>query len=169
MLLKETGFASIETYAPVKNPLSKCFMARAVDDDYRLLWQPLQAPRSSKLHELEERDLVMVGTAGSNAARLADCLQELVASRHDTVCRFDTLNQLIDVQLPSGCTVLGLGELDEPMFKALSSSSWEGFKKATTSASLILWLTTGIMTGTEPFSTMVLGCFRSIQYELSQS
>lgn len=172
VLLKETGFAGVETYAPVKNPLvnaATCFMTRAVDDDYRLLWQPLQAPRPSKLHRLEGRDLVMVGTAGSNAARLADRIQELVAGRYDTICRFDTLDQLIDVQLPSGCTVLGLGELDKPMFKALSSSSWEGFKKATTSASLILWLTTGITTGAEPFSAMVSGCFRSIQYELSQS
>lgn len=171
VLLRETGFAGVGASVPIKNGLvtpGTCFMAQAVDDDFRLLRQPLQVASPNKLEKLEGRTLVMLNSAGHNAARLADPVQKLMMSRYDEILRFDSLEQLLDADLPSGCTTLGLGDLDEPLFKTLSSSRWEGFKKITACSSTVLWVTTGASSGVEPYSAMILGCFRSIQYEHSQ-
>lgn len=197
-LLKLSGFAGVETSTPLLHPIANStsvFFARAVDDDFRLLLDPLQLGPSASLppatihadssngdgdHSQQQSHLILVGTAvGPNATRMAQEFRALAVGpgkpwQDSQVLMVETIEQLetalgslppVDTDIGADCTTLALGELDERMFESLTSSGWNGLRKLLARSSTALWLTVGATDGTEPYSSMILGWLRSIVYE----
>lgn len=171
-LLKSHGFAGIETSTTPDALVypGAMVVAQAVDDDFRLLRQPLEyaSPESFVVD-----DLVLVGTGGPVASGLARDVRSLLEPRQvfKNIHVFPTLEELADsaVTLPANCTTLGLGELDSAIFKSLTPQSWEGLKRVVKTSDSLLWLTQGATSGIEPYAAISIGLFRSIFYEFSNS
>lgn len=171
-LLKSTGFAGIETSTTPDALVypGAMFVAQAVDDDFRLLRQPLEyaSPENFVVN-----DLVLVGTGGPVASTLARDVRSLLEPRKifKNIHFFPTLEELADsaTTMPANCTTLGLGELDSAIFKSSTPQSWEGLKRVVKSSDSLLWLTQGATSGIEPYAAITIGLFRSIIYEFSNS
>ncbi|GJD05175.1 polyketide synthase/peptide synthetase [Colletotrichum higginsianum] len=185
-LLKASGFAGIETATPVLNGLynqASVWMARAIDDDFRILRAPLAAAESK---QYIIPDLVLLGTRmGRDAEALAKGIRSILASAsRDTAAvanvtverihEIESLDALAPhdedgregLKLPEHCTLLSLVELNAPVFEDLTSHRWEALKGALTPCSSILWLTAGARNGIVPFASMMAGVIRTLVNEM---
>ncbi|KAL0930671.1 Polyketide synthase-nonribosomal peptide synthetase 1 [Colletotrichum truncatum] len=180
-LLKANGFAGVETATPVLNGLynqASVWLARAVDDDFRLLREPLAVSDSP---QYVISDLVLLGTeAGHHAGALAKGIRQLVSPTDakrlriavERIHEVASLESLVAedgkecYKLPENCTVLSLVELDAPIFRGMTSHRWEALKKALIPSSSILWLTAGARNGIEPFAAMTAGVIRTLVNEM---
>ncbi|TDZ16978.1 Polyketide synthase-nonribosomal peptide synthetase [Colletotrichum orbiculare MAFF 240422] len=182
-LLRANGFAGVETATPVLNGLynqASVWLARAVDEDFRILREPLAVSEPSS-RPYTVSDLVLLGTkTGRHSQELAQLICDAVSQaqsrnsnvRVEKVHDVATLESLMPldgkdgVRLPDNCTIVSLVELDAPIFKDLTETRWEALKKALVPCSSILWLTAGARNGIEPFAAMTAGVVRTLVNEM---
>ncbi|TLD19852.1 hypothetical protein PspLS_09593 [Pyricularia sp. CBS 133598] len=183
VLLKASGFAGVETATPVLNGLynqASVWLARAVDDDFRILREPLGASASSST-PYTVSNLILLGTeAGSHAKALAEGAHQLLRDA-GIQCVNVMVQNVLDVtsleslmgengsegtNLPKDCTVISLVELDAPIFKRMTERRWEALKRALVQCSSLLWLTAGARNGIEPYAAMTAGVVRTLVNEM---
>ncbi|OLN95800.1 Polyketide synthase-nonribosomal peptide synthetase 1 [Colletotrichum chlorophyti] len=185
-LLKANGFAGVETTTPVLNGLynqASVWLARAIDDDFRILREPLSASASfeSPSQQYIISDLVLLGTeTGHHTEALSGGILKILESVNEKgskihVNKIHEITSLESIiaqdgeeafKLPEKCTLLSLVELDAPIFKDMSERRWEALKKSLVPCSSVLWLTAGARKGIEPFAAMTAGVVRTLVNEM---
>ncbi|KAI3394645.1 hypothetical protein diail_2455 [Diaporthe ilicicola] len=170
-LLRGAGFSGIDTSTPDRDPFVQpvtLFVSQAVDDRVRFLREPLSRPAPSLglADAAIIPDLVLLGGSKTETSALVKQLQHTLR-RHCGVIR--TARTLVDLQsvgiISSSTTVLGLTELDEPVFRDLTEPKWNTFKAVFHEAGCILWATQGRRTG-NAHANMTVGLLRAALNEL---
>ena len=161
-ILKRTGFSGIDTMSPrilLDTFGVILFVSQAVDTRVELIREPLSSSVS-----LATESVVIVGGETSPVAHLAQGLQEIFEKRAVQVHTYKTLEEMDDRILEAGTAVIGLTELDRPVFKEIQAERWYSFRKLFETERTMLWLTTGRL-GDDPFSNMTPGFGRSARHE----
>lgn len=182
-LLRANGYAGVETATPVLDALynyAAVWVSRAVDDDFRILLDPLAVSSTGSHSSI--RDLVLVGAgAGPHAAALSHRIRDLVTATCkagsnvvvERVHEIDSLESLLaedgteQISLPERCTTLSLVELDAPIFKGLTSRRWEALKKVLAPSASLLWVTAGARNALQPYAAMTAGVMRTVTNEIA--
>ncbi|KAL4964020.1 uncharacterized protein BDV14DRAFT_201275 [Aspergillus stella-maris] len=164
-LLSRSGFSGIDTIAKVPhdettNPFS-VLLSQAVDDHINWLRQPLFASIPAGLSmDAMLGDLLIIGGTSLETSRLCTGVQIMLTHRFHNIMTADTLEDLNTVveneELPG--TVLVLTELEEPIFKNLTSDKLQAMKALFTDQRCVLWVTHSH--GTDPYTSMTIALGR---------
>lgn len=164
-LLQRTGYSGLDTLAmfaqdEVAYPFSVS-VTQAVDDRVTFLRQPLFS-RTTEVHDAEMEDLLIVGGATLETARLSTDVQSMVGQRFRMITTIETLEEVNglfkDDDLP--ITILVLTELEAPIFKGMTASRLQAVKALFTNYHNLLWVTRGCKS-TNPYNNMTIGLGRS--------
>lgn len=161
-LLKSTGFSGVDLTAPDELQDffgASIFLSQAVDDTVNFLRTPLTTPSI----------LPSIGTlaiVGGQTARSVSMINELKAMSRNFAAEvriFGTLGEFVkhgDETSP----MISLTELDQPIFKDLTTTRFAALKKTFGNARDLLWVTSG-RRWQEPFANMTVGFGRSAKNE----
>ncbi|KAK6826221.1 Hybrid NRPS/PKS enzyme [Apiospora arundinis] len=163
-LLKQNGFSGIDTVVPHEQklpvPLS-VIVSQAMDSQVAFLRQPLDQSHGQTLIPR----LNIIGGGGPGSAVLAKDIQGHLSSRCGTLKFISSPLDIQDADLVLGSTVLCLADIDEPVFKSLTSSKLQGLQKIFEKSTNVLWVTRGARAG-DPYARMVVGLGRTVVLEM---
>ncbi|MCJ1477282.1 hypothetical protein MMC13_005953 [Lambiella insularis] len=166
-VLRKTGFSGIDAITPEHDRLpypASLIASQAIDDRLSFLRHPLSPAPESLRSGLSGNSLLILGGKTLITSRLlADLkifLRPFFCQTHST----DSLSELSTLELPSRTTVLSLVDLDEPVFKNLTTEKFEGLKNVFERAKTILWITRG-RRADEPYANMTVGFGRTQLWE----
>lgn len=164
--LLRTGFSGVDAISDESNTLvlaSNVILSQAVDDRVRLLREPLMsAPHDSV--RVKPQTVIIGGLSPSTAA-LAGQVSRILAPRCSSIVRVRSLGDLANIDLPRGCTVLNLGDLDKPALEAPTEATLRGLKNVFEHPRLVLWITSGFRDAS-PFQSMSVGLGRVLMVEM---
>ncbi|KAL4985523.1 hypothetical protein BDW68DRAFT_179645 [Aspergillus falconensis] len=168
-LLQSTDYSGIETLATSSAnpeyslvcPLS-VLVTQAVDDRVSILRQPLFARVDSEV-TTRLQDLLIVGGTTLETARLCTDVQVMLVQRFGTIRVIETLEgvNLLN-EIPT--TILVLVELEDSIFKEMSSSRLQAIKMLWSNSHSVLWVLRG-SGDAEPYGNMTIGLGRSVRNE----
>ncbi|KGO39265.1 Acyl transferase/acyl hydrolase/lysophospholipase [Penicillium expansum] len=163
-LLQKCGFDGIDSTTPPVHKIlpGHVFCAQAVDERVSMLRSPLSD--ITTLPPTKASQLVIVGGETLNVHRLCRKLSSLLASRFDSVVRFNTVADLAAASLSESSTVLSLADLDTPVFSSFGPQIMDGLKALWRGSGNILWVTSGARSD-NAFSYMSLGLGRCVRFE----
>lgn len=164
-LLRETGFSGADTITPMTDVLPRplfVIASQALDDRIDLLRRPLMTSVA-----LPTEELVILGGTTVQAVQLADSIGELMKPRFIQVVRIDTLENLALHALRSTSAVISITELDDNVFKNMTSEKFSGLKRLFDQTKLILWVTQGCRE-LDPYSNVTVGLGRTLAWEMPQ-
>ena len=163
-VLKKCGFAGIDNNAstPVRDIfITSVFAAQAVDDQITLYRRPLAA----RPDQMKIKDLIILGNEESlEVPQVMDDLRNLLEYRAESTTVVSSLDELEDVEVPMGASIISLADVGSSIFKDLTEERWNLLKKLIADASVLLWVGHG-SNCEEPYAGATLGFFRSIPYE----
>ncbi|KAF2107006.1 hypothetical protein BDV96DRAFT_506848 [Lophiotrema nucula] len=161
-LLKSTGYSGVLTMTdmPPSSDSKNVVLSQATDPRIDLLSNPLQIPSS----EISIEDLVIIGGATSEVAKLAEELEYLLGSWSIRTNRYSSVEDIQDREIPSGCAVISLAELDKPLFKNYSAHNHAGLTSIISRCDSIVWVTRGGQYQ-DPYARMMTGFMRSFTHE----
>ncbi len=162
-ILKRTGFSGIDTISPPKFLDTFgviLFVSQAVDDRINFVREPLSSPTYINM-----KKLVIVGGRTKPVAHAVHGLENIFTGLAGQVIVYKTLEDVDYSVVDAESTVISLSELDQPVFKDITTERWYGFRKMFEVERTILWLTSGRLED-EPFSNMIVGFGRSVVHEL---
>ncbi|KAI1463640.1 putative hybrid NRPS/PKS enzyme [Daldinia caldariorum] len=173
-VLLETGFSGIHTAIPHHDklpvPLS-IIVSQAVDDRMNFLKEPLSSPSLSLFQPDAPliSKLTLIGGGGAKSAKLAKDIIRIL-ERDARFCKPPTFIKSIEAirlgeDLPIGGTTLCLADVDEAVFKSMTSEKLRGFQEIFKQSTKVLWITQGARFG-DPFSRMVIGFGRTVVLEM---
>lgn len=163
-LLRSTGFSGADVTAPDELQDffgASLFLSQAVDDVVTFLRTPLTTP--SILPAIDT--LAIVGGHTARSAALADKLKAILKDFVAEVLIFETLEEVAYHKTGPASPVISLTELDNPIFKDLTSACFSALKETFGEARDLLWLTSG-RRWQEPFSNMMVGFGRTARNEI---
>lgn len=167
-LLRGAGFSGIDTSTPDPDPFVQpvtLFVSQAVDDRINFLREPLARPVRFLGLDAVIPDLVLLGGNKPETSVLVTQLQDTLRQYCGVIRIARTLMDLQSMGMSSSTTVLGLTELDEPVFRDLTEPKWNAFKAVFHEAGCVLWATQGRRIG-NPYANMTVGLLRSAASEL---
>ncbi|KAJ5427409.1 lovastatin nonaketide synthase [Penicillium cf. griseofulvum] len=164
-LMQRTGYSGLDTVAMfAQDGLAYPFsvsVTQAVDDRVAFLRQPLFSNTTEALNA-EMEDLLIVGGAIIETARLSTDVQSMVGQRFRTITTIETLEEVNglfgDGDLPT--TILVLTELEVSIFKEMTATRLQAVKTLFTNYHNLLWVTRGCKS-TEPYNNMTIGLGRT--------
>ena len=163
-LLRKTGFSGVDTITPEVDILPRPFsviVSQAVDDHINLLRQPLQiASIDSQIHEL-----VIIGGKTLQTAKLADDFSRLLTPHCGLITRADSLEDPRISAISPMSTVASFTELDQPIFKSLTSEKLDGLRRLFDQSRNVLWVTQGCRAD-ESYANMTVGFGRALVLEM---
>ncbi|KAL2819623.1 lovastatin nonaketide synthase [Aspergillus cavernicola] len=162
-LLRKTGYSGIDTIAMSEDGLAYPFsvsISQAVDDRISFLRQPLFSRTTA---EAELGDLLVIGGSTLESSRLTTEATFMLGQRFNTTT-IETLEEVNALEEDLPTTILVLTELDEPIFKNMSSGKLQAVKTLFSSDHNVLWVTRGSKNA-EPYSNMTIGIGRSASSE----
>ncbi|KAM7218542.1 hypothetical protein V8F06_006146 [Rhypophila decipiens] len=170
LLLRKTGFAGIDTRAPVEweDHLGVClFSSQAVDPIISLLRSPL-SHRGLEETKMINKLAVLGGKTHAVEGILVSLLKLLEPFTRETIVIRD-LAGLSDVGLLSDhmgnpATVLSLTDLDKPVFQDMTEDEFASFRSIFAAERTVLWVTSGRRSAS-PLSNMVVGFSRTAVHE----
>ncbi|KAI1736364.1 hypothetical protein F4680DRAFT_265421 [Xylaria scruposa] len=156
-LLKANGFSGVD----ISSTPSFCsvIVAQAVDETIQLLREPL-AVAPAALPPMGDILIVGGGASSELASQTQSILQAAVPSKTVTV-----LAGLEGIQVPKGATVLGLGDLDSPVFRDMNEKRFKGLQDIMETAESVLWVTAGAKSGKNPEANTTLGLSATLRAE----
>jgi hybrid polyketide synthase/nonribosomal peptide synthetase ACE1 len=162
--LQKTGFAGVDAITPEVDVFPRptfVIASQAVDERIKMLRQPLQASAS----EGSKQDLVVVGGTTLPTLRLADAVANLLRPWYSRVVRVTKLEDVDSSSSSPKSNVFCLTELDEPMFKSMTSEKLKGLQQLLGHTKVALWITRGSKEA-DPYSSMTTGFARSLTVEM---
>ena len=162
-VLRKAGFSGVEAVTPDRDTLAWPFSiiaAQAVDDRVNFLRRPLSSPLP--LPKLEE--LVIVGNQTLETSQVAEDVTSTMGKFCGKITLLDTIESEIDFVAPMS-TFLILADLDDPIFKGLTSEKMEGLKRFLQLARDALWITQGCSED-EPYHMSSMGFGRAVSHEV---
>ncbi|RJE27113.1 polyketide synthase [Aspergillus sclerotialis] len=140
-LLRKTGFSGIDSVTSDVDALpfpASAIVSQAMDQSVQFLRDPLGS--SAGVIELKTEILVVGGI--SDAVRdMRDGILYHLKPWFDRISVVDRLQDLGKTSLPSGIFTLNLSDLDEPVFKNMTSESLAALKLIYERSSYLLWVT----------------------------
>ncbi|KAK4201201.1 Nonribosomal peptide synthetase 14 [Triangularia verruculosa] len=163
-LVSACGFAGIETATPDYDELHpfSVWAAMAADDRISILREPLALLPDASAEERPQ--LTIVGGKSLRTFGLVEQLTTILSKKFSRVQRVPSIEALLANPIPTGSTVLGLTELDEPLLRKVTEGKLEGLKAMWGLARNILWVTRGSR-AEEPHSFMMVGIGRAMRFE----
>ncbi|KAF3763037.1 hypothetical protein M406DRAFT_20609, partial [Cryphonectria parasitica EP155] len=164
-LLRNTGFSGCDTVAPVRNSL--VMPPVAVNGNINFLRDPLSAPVSPLGEDalMVHQDLLLLGGSSLLTSRLVGQLKSVLGHYWRAIKTARTLSDVVSMKISSNTTVMGLVELDGPVFEDLNNSDWEALKTLLHDAGTILWVSRG-RRAENPYANMLVGLVRSARKEI---
>lgn len=162
--LQKTGFAGIDTYAPLRDPLpfiTSSFVAQAVNDDFNILREPTAALSSEGIHF---DNLILLGGDGIETGKLANEVLYALQSRCKNLTRAYTLEDLDKLELHPLTTVVSLLDLDDPLFRGMNEARWASLQKLIYHSGCFLWMTHGSF-DSQPDAAAMIGLIRTVRWE----
>lgn len=167
-LLRGAGFSGIDTSTPDPDAFVQpvtLFVSQALDDKVHFLREPLARPARSLGPDAVIADLVLLGGGKPETSGLVTQLQRTMRQYCGVIRTARTLMDLQSLGISSSTTVLGLTELDEPVFRDLTGPKWNALKAVFHEAGCVLWATQGRRIG-NAYANMTVGLLRSAVNEL---
>ncbi|KAH9832144.1 Polyketide synthase pksF [Teratosphaeria destructans] len=161
-LLRQHGFGGIETMNPphLDDTYGMLVMAaQAVDDRVEIIRDPLRSAE-----HLDVAEVLIIGGRTEPVVKVVDELQQILGRLGARVVTFKKLEDLNDCVDNDDAAVICLADLDEPLFKDMTSTRWLQFKRLFLGKKSVLWYTVERMKG-ETYSNMITGFGRSAQNE----
>lgn len=164
-LAKDNDLAGSHTKSLVFDDSPEYFCAwtwQAVDDRIQSLRTPLAALETSST--TSQQHLFVVGGQKKNAQILAANVCSLLRGRYENVIQVLSLEELNEVGLPIGSSVLCLSELDGQLLETRNEAKLESLKNLWRNGRTIVYVTDAA-DNMNPYSGMLLGLSRVIRYE----
>ncbi|RYP47174.1 hypothetical protein DL768_006724 [Monosporascus sp. mg162] len=162
VILKGAGFSGIDTMSPPQLFDAfgiTLFVSTAVDKRIEFARDPLGATTSPVY-----KRAVVLGGRTAPVSNLVQSLRSVLAPVASQVLMYKSVEQLDETVLDSETVVVSLVDLEEPVFKDLTSERWSKFKKLFVGERTILWFTLGRLED-EPYCNMTVGFGRSAMHE----
>lgn len=162
-LLRKTGFSGVDScprkdFEDVLNVFH--FASQAMDEEVEYFRQPLTASRRAA----PIKKLVLVGGQTDRSAHLVKGVESLVREHAEQVYCYKSLLDVNHDIIDKDTTVASFTELDEPVFKNVTPSTFDAFKNMFQSDKNLLWVTSG-RRDDEPYSNMTVGFGRVATHE----
>jgi hypothetical protein len=162
-LLRKTGFSGVDScprkeFEDVLNVFH--FASQATDEETHFFRDPL----ASTWHVPSIKKLVMVGGRTERSLRLVDGLRSLLTKYADETYIYESLLEVDYNYVDNDSTIVSFTELDEPVFKNITSTTFEPLKAMFHSDKNMLWVTSG-RRDDEPYSNMTVGFGRVASHE----
>ncbi|KAJ0117744.1 lovastatin nonaketide synthase [Diaporthe amygdali] len=162
-ILKRTGFSGIDTISPqqlLDTFGTILFVSQATDQRIESIRAPLKSP----VNPFSMKKLVIVGGKTPEVATVAEQLASILRPSFSQTNICVTLEDLEHVVLEEHVYVIGLIELEQPVFKGITHERWSGFRELFIGEKTVLWLTSGRLED-EPYANMTVGFGRSAIHE----
>ncbi|ODH20336.1 hypothetical protein ACO22_05914 [Paracoccidioides brasiliensis] len=164
-ILLQSGFSGVDSVTPTMMTLPRPFsviVSRAVDARIKLLEEPLLPAPESRI-----QDLLIIGGASPEVSILSKDVKTLLESHASSVKVVESVDMLQNAEdVPAMGAVICLSDLEKPIFKDLTASSFQGLKSIFARSRNILWLTRGCR-GEDPYANMAVGFGRVVAGEMS--
>ncbi|KAL6695103.1 hypothetical protein J3F84DRAFT_395341 [Trichoderma pleuroticola] len=145
--LKEAGFSGVDTLwsdsdEPTKHVYS-AILTQAVDERVMMIREPLSAMDSLP-------DITQLLIIGGNTLPVFKLLGEISALLHNwlnRIVRVASIEELSSSEPTAldGATVLCLSELDQPVFRSMTTETFQGMQRLFSHAKQVLWVTQGCL------------------------
>lgn len=170
LALRCTGFSGCDSISPNNEPLVwplNVIVSQAIDDRVKFLRDPLSSATfwTKKVPELHFQSLVLIGGQTTKTSRLISYLKALLVDFCQNIQIIKTLTELKTPDIILSTAIINLSELDKPLFKDLSASTFDNFKELLHNARTVVWVTEG-RRAKNPYANMTLGLIRSALREL---
>lgn len=164
-LLLQSGFSGVEASTPEDDMLPRPFgvlLSRALDDRLSLLIEP--SADTSPLSAVKEL-LIVTGTA-LGTIRLSQAVLRILKKHCVSITTVKTLDEVAAMKSPPALlSVVSLVELEQPVFKDLNPTVFEGIKQLFSMAQSVIWATRGAA-DTEPYANITVGLGRAVKMEM---
>ncbi|OKL63922.1 hypothetical protein UA08_00474 [Talaromyces atroroseus] len=161
-VLRNSGFSGVDTKTPDRSSLVWPFSvmaSQAVDDRISVLRRPLSP--SAILKNIEE--LVILGSKTITTSKLAEDLNDILSRYVTNITILEGLPSDSD-DIPPMSTFINLVDLDEPIFKNMTTETMRGLKSLFDRSRNLLWITQGCI-DSEPYHNASVGLGRAILHE----
>ncbi|KAI9039672.1 type I polyketide synthase [Aspergillus affinis] len=168
-VLRQTGFGGVDLRDGLGDPklcLYDVIISQAVDDQIRLLREPLATPLHESLFQ-QANDLLIVGGSTRRTSSLVSRISDILKPRFCKIIAAPTL-ELLALDDASQLTVLSLVDMDRPCFKDLTRSRLQALQQLIPVTKKLLWVTSGAESEC-PYLGMSKGWLRSLAYERKDS
>lgn len=173
--LRRTGFSGIDAISDESNALvlaSNVMVSQAVDERVECLRNPLAEPAVGPRSKVAAaaavpapHSVVIVGGLGPASAALAGRIGRQLAPRCSAVLKAPCLEAVARLDLPRGCGVVNLSDLDKPALQDPTEASLAGLKRLFAQPRTVLWVTNGCA-DEAPFQNMSVGLGRVLMAEM---
>ncbi|KAK8016704.1 hybrid NRPS/PKS enzyme [Apiospora rasikravindrae] len=166
--LRKAGFGGVDAITPeidtVAWPLS-IMAAQAVDDSINYLRKPLARVANKKAPFIFIDNLVIMGGASLEGARLVEEISEVLDRFCGEITVLDNLPTSAEAEtIGSMSTFINLVDIDSPIFKDVTSEKMEGLNRMYELAKNILWVTVNAQLG-EPYHMASITFSRAMHHE----
>lgn len=164
--LLRTGFSGVDAISDEASTLvlaSNVILSQAVDDRVRLLREPLTSASPDSLRV--KPPTVVIGGLSLPTAALVGQISRILSPFFSSIVRVGKLEDLANIDLPRGCSVVNLGDLDKPALEAPTDATLRGLKTLFGHPRQILWITSGFR-DINPFQSMSVGLGRVLMVEM---
>ncbi|KAK7961959.1 hybrid NRPS/PKS enzyme [Apiospora aurea] len=166
--LRKAGFGGVDAITPeidtVAWPLS-IMAAQAVDDSINYLRKPLARVANKKAPSIFIDNLVIMGGASLEGARLVEEISEVLDRFCGEITVLDNLPTSAEAEtIGSMSTFINLVDIDSPIFKDVTSEKMEGLNRMYELAKNILWVTVNAQLG-EPYHMASITFSRAMHHE----
>ncbi|KAF2121672.1 lovastatin nonaketide synthase [Lophiotrema nucula] len=171
-VLRKAGFGGVDALTPVLDAHAtwpwSIIAAQAVDDRINLLRRPLLTTPSSTSSPMYLDSIVILGTQSLESARIAEELAEHLSRFSHRVTILDGLPTEEEAQsLAPMSSFINLVDLDQPIFKNITSKRMEALKRVFELARNLLWVTHGAISAENPYH-MASVAFRRVMSSEAQ-
>lgn len=164
--LLRTGFSGVDAISDEASTLvlaSNVILSQAVDDRVRLLREPLTSALPDSLRV--KTSTVVIGGLSLPTAALVGQISRILSPHFSSIVKVGKLEDLANIDLPRGCNVINLGDLDKPALEAPTDATLRGLKSMFDHPRQILWITSGFR-DINPFQSMSVGLGRVLMVEM---
>ncbi|KAK8064341.1 beta-ketoacyl synthase domain-containing protein [Apiospora phragmitis] len=161
-LLLNNGFSGIDTSATEVYGAAhySVFASQAVDECIMYLRDPLSHPFPSlRKGQKPMKDLVILGGEIPTTRCLSGSVSEALRPYYCNIKSFDSLSDILDIEVISGADILSLADLDTSVFGQLDQISWDAVKKMVLHTGTVMWLSHGRL-AMNPHTNMMVGLIR---------
>ncbi|OOQ90641.1 putative hybrid NRPS/PKS enzyme [Penicillium brasilianum] len=161
---RRTGFSGVDTVTPDLDPLPyplSVIVTQATDERVNFLRQPLSMPSP----DIAIPNLTILGGTTSDSLRLIGEIIGISSAYVDKISRIDSLDFVAEAYIPDQGSVLGLIDLDEPVFSSVTAERINALKQLFSQSKSVLWITRGSRDD-NPWSNMTVGLGRTLLLEL---
>ncbi|KAL7940334.1 beta-ketoacyl synthase domain-containing protein [Trichoderma barbatum] len=167
-MLLNAGYSGVDSSTPDDENLVfpyQVLVSQAIDDKMMFIRKPLSLPGSLFQGNHAIEDLIIIGGTTDRVRQLGEQIKGLLKGCCGSITTFQSLETIDTTKVTTKSTVLLLEELDNPVFKELTSKRFEMIKHLLTSKKDVLWVTENRLTN-NPYANMIIGLERSISWEV---